>query len=238
MNILLTRLLEEKESRLRGGIYHRTQIDFCYNSNHIEGSQLTHEQTRYIFETNTIGATDQAIKVDDIVETSNHFRAFDFMIDKAMQPLSEEMIKEFHSILKVGTSDSRKDWFAVEDYKKLPNEVGGKTTTLPEDVAAQMGYLLENYYQKKALLLRDLVAFHWRFEEIHPFQDGNGRVGRLLLFKECLSHGITPFIITEKLKWYYYRGLQNWPQVEGYLLDTCLAAQDEYKLLLKYFRIE
>ena len=161
---LLTRLLEEKESQLRGGIYHRTQIDFCYNSNHIEGSQLTHEQTRYIFETNTIGATDQAIKVDDIVETSNHFRAFDFMIDKAMQPLSEKMIKEFHSILKTGTSDSRKDWFAVEDYKKLPNEVGGKTTTLPEDVAAQMGYLLENYHQKKALSLRDLVAFHWHFE--------------------------------------------------------------------------
>ena len=235
---LLTRLLEEKESQLRGGIYHHTQIDFCYNSNHIEGSQLTHEQTRYIFEPNTIGITDQAVKVDDIIETSNHFRAFDFMLDKAMEPLTQEMIKVFHSILKTGTSDSRKDWFAVGDYKKLPNEVGGKTTTLTEDVPTQMGYLLENYYEKNTKSLRDLVAFHWRFEAIHPFQDGNGRVGRLLLFKECLAQGIVPFIITEKLRWYYYRGLQNWPQVEGYLLDTCLAAQDEYKALLKYFRVE
>ena len=234
---LLTRLLEEKESQLRGGIYHRTQIDFCYNSNHIEGSQLTHEQTRYIFETNTIGITDQAVKVDDIIETSNHFRAFDFMLAHAMEPLTEEMIKEFHSILKIGTSNSRKDWFAVGDYKKLPNEVGGKTTTLPEDVAAQMGYLLENYHQKKALSLRDLVAFHWRFEEIHPFQDGNGRVERLIMFKECLKHNIVPFIIEDDLKMFYYRGLTEWKTEKGYLRDTCLTAQDRYKAYLDYFRI-
>ena len=167
---LLTRLLEEKESQLRGGIYHRTQIDFCYNSNHIEGSQLTHEQTRYIFETNTIGITDQAVKVDDIIETSNHFRAFDFMLDKAMEPLTQEMIKVFHSILKTGTSDSRKDWFAVGDYKKLPNEVGGKTTTLPEDVPTQMGYLLENYYEKNTKSLRDLVSFHCVLRLFIPFR--------------------------------------------------------------------
>lgn len=235
--MLLERLLQEKQSKLSGGIYHRTQIDFCYNTNHIEGSQLSHEQTRYIFETNTIGGKEQGIRVDDIIETANHFRAFDFMLDNARKPLSQEMIKEFHSILKSSTSDSRNDWFAVGNYKKLPNEVGGKSTTLPENVAHEMEILLAQYHQKTEKTFRDLVDFHYHFEAIHPFQDGNGRVGRLILFKECLASDIVPFIITEELKFFYYRGLQNWLQVENYLLDTCLTAQDEYKSLLQYFKV-
>lgn len=235
--MLLERLLQERQSQLKGGIYHRTQIDFCYNTNHIEGSKLSQEQTRHIFETNTIGGTEQGIRVDDIIETANHFRAFDFMLYNALEPLSPEIIKEFHAILKSSTSDSRKDWFAVGDYKKLPNEVGGNPTTAPEKVAREMADLLDQYHQKEEKTLRDLVDFHYRFEAIHPFQDGNGRVGRLILFKECLANEIVPFIITEELKFFYYRGLQNWLQVEGYLLDTCLTAQDEYKLLLDYFRV-
>lgn len=237
-NLLLNRLLQEKQNKIKGGIYHRTQIDFCYNTNHIEGSRLTHEQTRHIFETNTVGGAEQGIRVDDIIETSNHFRAFDFMLDNATAPLSQDMIKAFHHILKSSTSDSRADWFAVGQYKKLPNEVGGNATTLPENVEAEMTNLLDEYHQKTKKTFRDLVDFHYRFEAIHPFQDGNGRVGRLILFKECLANGIVPFIITEKLKWFYYRGLQNWLNTEGYLLDTCLTAQDEYKILLDYFRIE
>ncbi|GIM60407.1 hypothetical protein CAPN008_04570 [Capnocytophaga canis] len=235
--MLLERLSQEKQSKMKGGIYHRTQIDFCYNTNHIEGSKLSQEQTRHIFETNTIGGIEQGIRVDDIIETANHFRAFDFMLENALEPLSQEMIKEFHAILKSSTSDSRKDWFAVGDYKKLPNEVGGNPTTAPENVAREMADLLAQYHQKEEKTLRDLVDFHYRFEAIHPFQDGNGRVGRLILFKECLANEIVPFIITEELKFFYYRGLQNWLQVEGYLLDTCLTAQDEYKLLLDYFRV-
>ena len=236
-NMLLERLLQEQTSQLKGGIYHRTQIDFCYNSNHIEGSQLTREQTRYIFETNTIGIAQQAVNVDDIVEAINHFRAFDIMLHSATEPLSQAMIKSFHSILKAGTSDSRKDWFAVGDYKKLPNEVENNATTLPENVEKEMTLLLSNYHQKPTKTFRDLIDFHWQFENIHPFQDGNGRVGRLLLFKECLVNNITPFIITENLRLFYYRGLQNWQQIEGYLLDTCLTAQDEYKALMEYFRV-
>lgn len=235
--MLLERLSQEKQSKIKGGIYHRTQIDFCYNTNHIEGSKLSQEQTRHIFETNTIAGTEQGIRVDDIIETANHFRAFDFMLENALEPLSQEMIKEFHGILKSSTSDSRKDWFAVGDYKKLPNEVGGNPTTAPENVAREMADLLAQYHQKEEKTLRDLVDFHYRFEAIHPFQDGNGRVGRLILFKECLANEIVPFIITEELKFFYYRGLQNWLQVEGYLLDTCLTAQDEYKRLLDYFRV-
>lgn len=234
---LLKRFREEKEGRISGGIYHRTQIDLTYNSNHIEGSRLTHEQTRYIFETNTIGINDVSINVDDIVETSNHFRCIDLIIDRAEEKLSEPFIKEIHAILKVGTSDSRKSWFNVGDYKRLPNEVGGNATCPPEEVSTRMKALLSAYNAKPDKALEDIIDFHQKFEAIHPFQDGNGRVGRLVMFKECLANGIVPFIITEELKQFYYRGLKEWGYVNGYLTDTCLTAQDNYKALLDYFRI-
>ena len=233
---LLSRLKAEKSTKLHGGIYHRIQIDLTYNSNHMEGSKLTHDQTRYIFETNTVGIGD-TVKVDDVVETANHFRCIDLIIDNAAYAPSEKFIKQLHAVLKNGTTDSRQDWFAVGEYKKLPNEVGGKDTTAPEDVAAQMKKLLSWYNSKEKKTLDDLLDFHYRFESIHPFQDGNGRVGRLLLFKECLRCGIVPFIITDDMKMFYYRGLQNWPTERGYLRDTCLAAQDQFKKVLDYFNI-
>lgn len=235
---LLKRLREEKEGKISGGIYHRTQIDLTYNSNHIEGSRLTHEQTRYIFETNTIAIADESVNVDDIVETTNHFRCIDLIIDHAEEKLSEVFIKEIHRNLKAGTSDSRKSWFHVGDYKKLPNEVGGNATCAPEDVHARMKELLASYNAIKEKSLEDIIDFHQKFESIHPFQDGNGRVGRLVMFKECLANGIVPFIITEELKLFYYRGLKEWGHVNGYLTDTCLAAQDYYKTLLDYFKIK
>ncbi|MCQ2339797.1 MAG: Fic family protein [Paludibacteraceae bacterium] len=235
---LLARLREEQESHLKGGIYHRTQIDLTYNSNHIEGSRLTHDQTRYIFETNTIGVSQHAVRVDDIVETINHFRCIDLIISRAEERLSEGLIKELHRLLKSGTQDSRRDWFAVGDYKRLPNEVGGIETTSPEQVHTEMVDLLKEYNAIKHKSLDDLLDFHTRFERIHPFQDGNGRVGRLILFKECLANGIVPFIITEELKMFYYRGLQNWPTTQGYLRDTCLTAQDNYAALLTHLRIK
>ena len=238
VSALLKRLKEEKDGRVSGGIYHRTQIDLTYNSNHIEGSRLTHDQTRYIFETNTIGLTDNAVNVDDIVETTNHFRCIDLIIDRAQERLSESMVKELHKILKTGTSDSRKEWFIVGDYKKLPNEVGGRETCPPEQVHAQMRLLLSEYNAKKEKTLEDIIDLHQRFELIHPFQDGNGRVGRLIMFKECLANGIVPFIITEELKLFYYRGLSEWGHINGYLTDTCLTAQDNYKSLLDYFKIK
>ena len=238
VSALLKRLREEKDGRVSGGIYHRTQIDLTYNSNHIEGSRLTHDQTRYIFETNTIGITDDAVNVDDIVETTNHFRCIDLIIDRAQERLSESMVKELHKILKTGTSDSRKEWFIVGDYKKLPNEVGGRETCPPEQVHAQMRLLLSEYNAKKEKTLEDIIDLHQRFELIHPFQDGNGRVGRLIMFKECLANGIVPFIITEELKLFYYRGLSEWGHINGYLTDTCLTAQDNYKSLLDYFKIK
>ena len=235
---LLKRLREEKEGKISGGIYHRTQIDLTYNSNHIEGSRLTHEQTRYIFETNTIGITDESINVDDIVETTNHFRCIDLIIERAEDKLSESFIKEIHRILKTGTSDSRKSWFNVGDYKKLPNEVGGNATCPPEEVHARMRTLLSAYNEKAVKTLEDIIDFHQKLEVIHPFQDGNGRVGRLVMFKECLANGVVPFIITEELKLFYYRGLSEWGHVNGYLMDTCLSAQDIYKALLDYFKIK
>lgn len=235
---LLHRLREEKEARLKGGIYHRTQIDFAYNSNHIEGSRLTQEQTRYIFETNTIGVTREAVNVDDIVETVNHFRCLDYIIGHAEEKLTENFIKDLHSMLKTGTSDSRRDWFAVGDYKRLPNEVGGNETCPPEEVHDQMKALLAAYDVQQEKELEELLDFHVRFERIHPFQDGNGRVGRLVLFKECLARGMVPFIITDDLKLFYYRGLNEWGHVNGYLTDTCLTAQDQYKVLLDYFRVK
>ena len=235
---LLNVLKEQKDMKLKGGIYHRTQIDLTYNSNHIEGSRLTREQTRYIFETNTIGISDRVVNVDDIIETTNHFQCIDYCLDNAHIKLSEGLIKELHSILKTGTSDAAKDWFAVGEYKKLPNEVGGEETTAPEDVRAEMKQLLQNYNLIKTKNLDDVIDFHYRFESIHPFQDGNGRVGRLILFKECLANNIIPFIIDEDLKMFYYRGLQNWPRVKEYLTDTCLTAQDNYRAILDYFKVE
>lgn len=235
---LLDILQEQKSSKYSGGIYHKTQIDLTYNSNHIEGSRLTHDQTRYIFETNTIGMENEVLNVDDVIETANHFRCIDLIIDNAKALLTEKFIKELHLILKNGTSDSRKDRFAVGDYKKLPNEVGGMNTALPEEVADKMKALLAEYNARKEKTFEDILDFHVKFERIHPFQDGNGRVGRLIMFKECLKYNIVPFIIEDNLKMFYYRGLKEWNNEKGYLVDTCLTAQDRYKAYLDYFRIE
>ena len=235
---LLDILQDEKTNKYSGGIYHKTQIDLTYNSNHMEGSRLTHDQTRYIFETNTIGIEKEVLNVDDVIETANHFRCIDKILDHAKATLSEKFIKELHLILKNGTSDSRKDWFAVGDYKKLPNEVGGMPTALPEDVADRMKELLAEYNGKVAVSFEDILDFHVKYERIHPFQDGNGRVGRLIMFKECLKYNIVPFIIEDNLKMFYYRGLKEWDEEKGYLMDTCLTAQDHYKAYLDYFRIE
>ena len=235
---LLDILQREKDASLSGGIYHKIQIDLTYNSNHIEGSRLTHDQTRYIFETNTIGFTADSVNVDDIVETSNHFRCIDFVIENATNVLTEAFIKELHRILKNGTSDSRRPWFVVGDYKKLPNEVGGRDTTAPENVAAEMKSLLSSYNKEKEKTFENILDFHYRFERIHPFQDGNGRVGRLILFKECLRNNIVPFIIDEDVKMFYYRGLVEWSRDKAYLTDTCLSAQDKFKKYLDYFKIK
>ena len=234
---LLSILQEEKRTKYAGGIYHKTQIDLTYNSNHIEGNRLTHDQTRYIFETNIIGVENEVLNVDDVIETSNHFRCIDLIIDHAASTLSEHFIKKLHHILKTSTSDSRKDWFAVGEYKRLPNEVGGMQTSLPEEVADRMKALLSDYNAVPKKTLDDILDFHVRFERIHPFQDGNGRVGRLIMFKECLKYNIVPFIIEENLKLFYYRGLKEWYNEKGYLTDTCLTAQDKYKAYLDYFRI-
>ena len=232
-------LRREDRLRTKGGIYHKVQVELTYNSNHIEGSRLTEDQTRYIFETKTVGALKkyEGIRVDDIVETANHFRCIDYIIEHANRRLSERMIKQLHFILKNGTSDSLEDWFAVGDYKKMSNEVGGQETTAPEDVPTAMKKLLKKYRSRKVLDLHDLLNFHYEFERIHPFQDGNGRVGRLILFKECLRLNIVPFIIDEDLKMFYYRGLKEWPHEPGYLTDTCLAAQDKFRKYLEYYRL-
>ncbi len=237
-NPLLITLKRELQNRIKGGIYHKTQIELTYNSNHIEGSRLTKEQTRYIFDTHTIGVTNETLRVDDIIETVNHFRCIDYIIEHSNNKLSESYIKRLHAILKGNTADSQKDWFAVGDYKRLPNEVGGIETTLPENVHKEMNALIQQYCSIKQKSLDDILDFHVKLEKIHPFQDGNGRIGRLVMFKECLANGIVPFIITEDLKMYYYRGLQEWSHVKGYLTDTCLTAQDQYKLYLDYFRIK
>lgn len=235
---LLSVLREQKNSKLKGSIYHRIQIDLTYNSNHIEGSRLTHDQTRYIFETNTIGVIDNAVNVDDIIETTNHFCAIDYIIDETDAKLTEAYIKHLHLILKSGTSDQRKDWFNVGEYKRFPNEIGGNDTTEPENVHKEIKALLKEYNAKKRPELEDIIDFHQRFEAIHPFQDGNGRVGRLIMFRECLRNAYVPFIITDELKMFYYNGLRNWPKIKGYLMDTCLTAQDNFKCLLDRFRIE
>lgn len=235
---ILTRLKLEKESGMPGGIYHKLQIELTYNSNHIEGSRLSHDQTRYIFETNTIGIQDETVNVDDIVETSNHFRCIDMVIDKANYELSESFIKQLHMILKSGTSDSRKAWFSVGAYKRLENEVGGKATTKPADVSKEMKKLLKKYNENKVKTLHEIIEFHYEFEKIHPFQDGNGRIGRLIMFKECLRNGITPFIIEDDIKEFYYRGLKEWKNEQGYLMDTCLTAQDRFKVYMDYFGLK
>lgn len=234
---LLEKLKAEKASSLSGGIYHKIQIELTYNSNHIEGSKLTHDQTRYIFETNTIGVENDALNVDDIIETANHFKCIDMIIDNAKYKLTEKFVKQLHYTLKFGTSDSRKDWFNVGEYKKLPNEVGGKETAKPEDTEKKIKELLKDYNQKDEHTLEEIIDFHYQFETIHPFQDGNGRVGRLIMFKECLKNNIVPFIIDEKLKMFYYRGLSEWNNEKGYLTNTCLAAQDKFKKYLEYFNI-
>ena len=234
---LLERLKAEKASALSGGIYHKVQIELTYNSNHIEGSKLTHDQTRYIFETNTIGAENDALNVDDIIETANHFKCIDMVIDNAKYKLTEKLIKQLHYTLKSGTSDSRKNWFNVGEYKKLPNEVGGKETAKPEDTANKIKTILKDYNQKDEHTLEEIIDFHYRFETIHPFQDGNGRVGRLIMFKECLKNNIVPFIIDDSLNMFYYGGLSEWNNEKGYLMDTCLAAQDKFKKYLDYFGV-
>ena len=235
---LLTALREQKETKMKGGIYHRVQIDLTYNSNHIEGCRLTKEQTRYIFETNTLGITTENTRIDDIMETVNHFRCIDYVIDHATERITETHIKQLHLILKTNTSDSRKSWFAVGNYKRLANAVGEEETAQPEEVHPQMKSLLADYNSQKQVEFDDLLDFHVRFERIHPFQDGNGRVGRLLLFWQCLQTGIVPFIITEDLRLFYYRGIQNWGKINGYLRDTCLTAQDNFKVVLGYFGIK
>lgn len=234
---LLSILQEEKKSKYSGGIYHKTQIDLTYNSNHMEGSRLTYDQTRYIFETNTISVENETLNVDDVIETANHFRCIDMIIDNAKSALSEKFIKELHLILKSGTSDSRLEWFSVGDYKKRPNEAGGMPTAMSEEAADKMKALLTEYNGKEEKTFEDVLDFHVKFERIHPFQDGNGRVGRLIMFKECLKYNIVPFIIEDNLKMFYYRGLKEWNNEKGYLTDTCLTAQDKYKAYLDYFRI-
>lgn len=238
METVLQILKDEMNRKVSGGIYHKTQVELTYNSNHMEGSRLTHDQTRYIFETNTIGAEDVVLHVDDIIETSNHFRCIDHIIEKATAKLTDKFIKELQFILKSGTGDSKLSWFAVGDYKKKPNEVGGRETALPENVADEMKCLLDEYNSFAKITFEDILDFHVKFEQIHPFQDGNGRVGRLIMFKECLKHNIVPFIIEDDLKMYYYRGLNEWYNDRGYLIDTCLSAQDKYKTYLDYFRIK
>ena len=232
---LTARLKMEKDAAVPGGIYHKIQIEFAYNSNHIEGSRLTFDQTRYIFETNTIGVQNDTVNVDDVIETSNHFRCVDYIIDLANYLLTESFIKQLHMLLKSGTSDSRKAWFAVGDYKRLENEVAGNVTVSPQNVPAEMKQLLKSYNKSKYKTLREIIEFHYEFEKIHPFQDGNGRVGRLIMFKECLRNGITPFIIEDSIKEFYYRGLKEWKSEPGYLMDTCLTAQDRFKAYMDYF---
>lgn len=237
-NHLYDILKEQKDMRLNGGIYHKTQIELTYNSNHMEGSTLTHDQTRYIFDTHTIGVESGTINVDDVVETANHFRCVDYVIDNAHKRLTEGIIKDIHLILKNGTSDSRKEWFNVGEYKRLPNEVGGMETCQPQNVSAEMRQLLTGYNAIAHKTLENILDFHHRFENIHPFQDGNGRVGRLIMFKECLANNIVPFIIDEGHKAFYYRGLKEWRNEKRYLTDTCLACQDIYKRWLDYFEIK
>ena len=235
-NALLQTLRDEKSIRMSGGLYHELQVRMTYNSNHIEGSKLSEDQTRLIFETNTVDVG-EGIPVDDIIETVNHFRAIDYVIDVAEEPLTESIIKELHRILKQSTKDSTLSWFAVGDYKKRPNVVGGRETAKPKDVPVRMKALLDDYAALPTVTVNDIIRFHYSFERIHPFQDGNGRVGRLVALKECLRYGIVPFIIEDSKKMFYYRGLSEWEQEPGYLTDTCLDGQDTFRKLMAMFDI-
>lgn len=233
---ILECLKEQKEMGLKGNLYHNTQVIFAYNTNHIEGSKLTEDQTRYIFETNSILFEGQTVaSVDDILETANHFKLVDYMLDVAEEKLTEEMIKKFHKILKEGTSDSRKEWFNVGEYKKLANEAGNMQTSLPKNVAKDMAKLMEGYNSLEKITIKEIIEFHFRFEKIHPFQDGNGRVGRIIAFKECLKNNIVPFIILDKDKLFYYRGLKEYKSEKGFLIDTCLNAQDQYTNMIESY---
>ena len=235
---ILEVLREQKNMKLKGNLYHNTQITFAYNTNHIEGSKLTEDQTRYIYETNTLLAEKGSITdLDDVLETVNHFKLVDYMLDIANKKLTEKMIKEFHKILKEGTSDSRKDWFNVGEYKKLPNEVGTLKTKETKNVKKDMEKLLQWYESIKEITINEIIEFHAKFEKIHPFQDGNGRVGRIIAFKECLKNNIVPFIILDKDKLFYYRGLNQYQsnKEKGYLVDTCLNAQDQYEAIVEHF---
>jgi Fic family protein len=234
--MIYRQLCEERQMRLKGGLYHQTQIVFAYNTNRIEGSRLTEDQTRYIYETRTINTLpDETVNVDDIIETSNHFTCFDYMLDHASEDLSEDLIKEYHRLLKRGTSDEGKDWFRAGDYKTRPNMVGDTETTPPTEVAAAMRKLLDEYFKVRSVCFEDIVEFHYRFESIHPFQNGNGRVGRLIMFKECLANDVLPFIIRDDQKQFYYRGLKEYPREKGFLFDTCRTFQDQYEKLAAYF---
>ena len=236
MNKLTSFLIDEQQAHRKGGLYQKSQVQLAYNSNRIEGSKLTEEQTRYIFETRTIGFKDQeAVPVDDIIETTNHFVAFDYLLRNIEEPLTEGIIKEFHRILKTGTADAQKSYFNVGDYKQLANEVGGRETSKPADVAKEMKSLQEWYHAQKDVTIHTLAEYHWRFESIHPFQDGNGRIGRLILFRECLRHCIIPFVIDHEHKMYYYRGLSEFKQTPGFLVGTMQSAQDVYEAWIKYF---
>lgn len=236
-NVLLQTLRDEKSIQMPGGLYHELQVRMTYNSNHIEGSRLSEDQTRLIFETNTVDVG-EGIPVDDIIETVNHFRAVDYVIDCAQKPLTEDIIKELHSILKQSTKDSTLAWFAVGDYKKRPNVVGGRETARPNEVSARMKKLISDYESLNSVTVNDIIGFHCEFERIHPFQDGNGRVGRLIALKECLRFGIVPFIIEDSKKLFYYRGLSEWETEKGYLTDTCLDGQDTFKRLMKMFGVQ
>jgi len=237
---LLSILREEKSSTLKGGIYHITQIGFSYNTNRIEGSKLSEEQTRYIYETNTLAVknAETTVNIDDILETVNHFSCFDYMLSIADKSLSEEHIKKLHYLLKFNTSDSKKSWFHAGDYKLKPNIVGGVETSLPSDVSSDIKSLLETFHKIQKITINDIIDFHFQFEKIHPFQDGNGRVGRLIIFKECLANNIIPFIIREDHKFFYYRGLAEYSKVKDFLIDTCLSSQDNYKKIIDYFLFE
>ena len=237
-NYILKTLLEEKNNNLKGMLYHNLQIKFAYNSNHIEGSTLTEDQTRHIFETNSFFAENETVKVKDVIETLNHFKCFDFIIEHANEKLSEKYIKKLHFLLKSNTSGSQIEWFKVGEYKKKPNTVGGNRTASPKQVEAKMKKLLENYNSQTEITVEKIIDFHYKFEKIHPFQDGNGRVGRLIMFKECLKNDIVPFILEDKYKMFYYRGLKNYESEKGWLYDTCLMAQDEMKKIFDYFEVK
>ena len=237
-NYILETLLEEKNNNLKGMLYHNLQIKFAYNSNHIEGSTLTEDQTRHIFETNSFFAENETVKVKDVIETLNHFKCFDFIIEHANEKLSEKYIKKLHFLLKSNTSDSQIEWFKVGEYKQKTNTVGGNRTANPKQVEAKMKKLLENYNSQTEITVEKIIDFHYKFEKIHPFQDGNGRVGRLIMFKECLKNDIVPFILEDKYKMFYYRGLKNYESEKGWLYDTCLMAQDEMKKMLDYFKVK